>query len=390
MFSAFDPVASSPTIPCFTGNVPFFFSPLIPLHFIAPTMQQWNLSIQRSLGKNWSLEVAYVGTKGTHLREVSNSDQARVASPSNPIIVKGTNCDGTKTGSTPQCVITQNTIFNINARVPFLGIGPFNDENFAPDANSHYHGLQTTVTHRFSSGLYVQSAYTFSKSIDDTSSSQVAFLSRFNDQTIARNTRGPSDFDRTHRWSTTFAYALPFLSKREGMAHTAFGDWQVSGVFTLQSGLPFSVFDSAGGGAYGNAPPSLATPTFVAGSTCSNALTSGSAGSRLNGFINRAAFSNDLPVDGPNALDPSSTGFGNVGRNCLRGPRQVNLDFSIGKVFKFAERQSLKFTTDFFNLTNTPSFANPAVTDINSSAFGTITQVVGTPRLIQFSLRYSY
>jgi len=103
-------------------------------------------------------------------------------------------------------------------------------------------------------------------------------------------------------------------------------------------------------------------------------------------------------VDANNPLgvaDPTATGYGNVGRNCFRGPRQFNIDFSIGKTFRFTERQSLKFTTEFFNLTNTPSFANPSVTDINSVAptsrsFGPISSVVGTPRLIQFALRYSY
>jgi len=392
------PTTDSTQFPCFSGNIPFFFSPMVPLHFVAPTMQQWNLTIQRSLGKNWAIEAGYVGTKGTHLREVSNIDQARIASPSNPVVIPGANCDGTKTGANPQCAIVQNTFANIGGRAPFPGVGPFNVENFASDSNSHYHGVHAMVTHRFSGSLYVQSSYTYSKAIDDTSSSQVAFLSRFNDQTNPRETRGPSDFDRRHRFVTTYAYTLPSFAGNGSFARRVLGDWEVSGVFTWQSGLPFSVFDSAGGGAFGNAPPVLATPTLASGSSCANGLTSGSVESRLDGFINRQAFVNDSPVDANNPLgvaDPTATGFGNVGRNCLRGPRQVNLDFSIGKVFRFSERQSLKFTTEFFNLTNTPSFANPSVTDINSvspgsPSFGPISSVVGTPRLIQFVLRYSY
>ncbi|HET7442153.1 MAG TPA: carboxypeptidase-like regulatory domain-containing protein [Terriglobales bacterium] len=392
------PTPDSTQFPCFSGNIPFFFSPLVPLHFVAPTMQQWNFTIQHSLGKSWALETGYVGTKGTHLREVSNIDQARIASPSNPVIVPGANCDGSLVGPNQQCAIVQNTFFNIGARAPFPGIGPFNVEKFAADSNSHYHGLHAMVTHRFSQGLYVQSSYTYSKAIDDTSSSQVAFLSRFNDQTNPRETRGPSDFDRTHRFVTSYAYTLPEFGAPGSFTRHALANWDVSGVFTWQSGLPFSIFDSAGGGAFGNAPPSLATPTFAAGATCGSGLTSGSVESRLNGFLNRQAFLNDGPVDASNPLgvaDPTATGFGNVGRNCFRGPRQFNMDFSIGKTFRFTERQSLKFTAEFFNLTNTPSFANPSVTDINSvaptsSTFGPISSVVGTPRLIQFALRFSY
>ena len=90
-----------------------------------------------------------------------------------------------------------------------------------------------------------------------------------------------------------------------------------------------------------------------------------------------------------------TTGFGNLGRNTYRGPGQQNWDFSLIKNFKLTERQSLRFTTDFFNLWNHPNFANPATTDVESiglanSPFGKITSTLGTPRLIQFSLRYAF
>jgi hypothetical protein len=86
------------------------------------------------------------------------------------------------------------------------------------------------------------------------------------------------------------------------------------------------------------------------------------------------------------------SGYGNVGRNCFRGPWQRNLDFSLGRKFSFGDHQTVKFSTEFFNLTNTPSFANPSVVDIEGgpSAFGRITSTVGTPRLVQFALRYSF
>jgi hypothetical protein len=86
-------------------------------------------------------------------------------------------------------------------------------------------------------------------------------------------------------------------------------------------------------------------------------------------------------------------------RNCFYGPHQLNVDFSLGNVFPITGRQSLKFSVEFFNLTNTTSLANPTrannIIDINSvspssSRFGSITSIVGTPRLIQFALRYCY
>jgi hypothetical protein len=176
-------------------------------------------------------------------------------------------------------------------------------------------------------------------------------------------------------------------------------------VFTVQSGTPFSVTDSKGGAAFPQPfGPILVTPTFARGFNCGNAFTHGSVSSRLGGYLNRAAFLNDAPLDQQignplGVADPTATGFGDVPRNCFYGPRQFNVDFSLGKVFPVTERQSLKFSVEFFNLTNTTSFANPTpannIIDINSvsptsSTFGPITSIVGTPRLIQFALRYSY
>jgi len=93
--------------------------------------------------------------------------------------------------------------------------------------------------------------------------------------------------------------------------------------------------------------------------------------------------------------DGSVTVFGNLGRNIYRGPHQQNWDFSLIKNFKVTERQSLRFTTDFFNIWNHVNFANPAINDVEvgtgpNSPFGKIFSTVGTPRLIQFSLRYAF
>ncbi|HXP17316.1 MAG TPA: hypothetical protein VN868_09450, partial [Terriglobales bacterium] len=389
--------------PNYSGTIPFFASYFVPAHWIMPTIQQWNLSVQRALGKGWTLEVGYVGTKGTHLRAAIETNQPSVASPAHPVVVAVRDSSGNLRGQTVN--ITQNTVANAAARAPFQGVFPGNVQNFAPNGTSRYDGLQTMLNHRFSNHLYFQSAYTFSKSIDDTSTAQVAFISRFNDQRNPRASRAPSDFDRRHRWINTFTYSLPFFADSQGLAHKALGGWDISGVFTLQSGTPFSVTDSFGGAAFPQPfGPILVTPTFASGFNCSNSFTQGSVSGRLGGYFNRAAFVNNAPLDQQigNSLgvaDPAATGFGDVPRNCFYGPRQLNADFSVGKVFRITEKQSLKFTAEFFNLTNTTSFANPVpannVVDINSVAptsptFAPITSIVGTPRLIQFALRYSY
>jgi len=163
-------------------------------------------------------------------------------------------------------------------------------------------------------------------------------------------------------------------------------------VIILQSGSPFTVFDPAGGSAYQLASPS-ASATFSPGFGCGNALSSGGRATRLASWVNPAAYQ-------PDAFAPLSTGgnsdatlFGNTPRNCIVGPSQKNVDFSFGKIFRITEGQSLRFLVDFFNLFNHPSFANPAFAAVSStpgSGSAPITSTIGTPRLIQFSLKYSF
>jgi Carboxypeptidase regulatory-like domain len=374
-----DPTQCSPN---FSGNVASFGALAIPLHWIAGTTQQWNLSVERDLGKNWFVSVGYVGTKGTHLRVTYDPDQANLVSPQNPITL--TAQGGPQNGQT--FTITQNTIANAPARAPFQPLGPSGFEAFSPIANSIYHSMQLTVAHHFAGGLYLQSAYTYSRSIDNDSTVSVAFVSFFNDQNNPRGSRGFSDFDHRHRSITSFVYELPFYKNTGGIMGRALGGWQTSGVLTVQSGAPFSVLDSGGGTALQLDGGSSFTPGFAPGFSCRNAVTPGSDESRLNHFVNFAAFVK-APVVGPDG----STGFGDVPRNCFIGPHQANMDLSVGKTFRIGEQQSVLFRTEFLNLANHPSFANPPAADIeNPSSLAKINSTVGNPRLIQFSLKYSF
>ena len=370
-----NPTSDTTQTPVYSGNTINLLGLDVPLHYVNPSTQQWNFGLQQDLGNNWVLELGYVGTKGTHLRETRDLNQSYDARTNTVTL---TAVDGTS------YTITENSLANVNARARFPGLGVSSFQVFANDANSTYNSFQATLSHRFSNGLHLQAAYTWSKAIDETSTGNTSLNSAVNNQLSLASSRGPADFDRTHRVSVNYVYDLPFFKDSKGVLRVALGGWFVSGITTVQSGAPFTVIDSAAGSAYGllgTGTPT--TPDVIPGV---NTATPGGTISRLNSYVNLNAFS-PAPMVGVDG----STGFGNLGRNTFRGPYQQNWDFSAGKSFAVTERQALRITADFFNVFNHPNFANPAFLDIESpSNFAQITSTVGTPRLIQFSAKYSF
>ena len=376
--------------PTFSGNVNSLIQLTVPQHWISGTTQQWNFTIQREIGRDWFLELGYVGAKGTRLRSTFDPAQATLATPQSPVTIPGAGCANLQKQGL-SCQIVDSTTENASARSPFIGIAPGDFEDFAPNSDSHYNALQATVGHHFTKGLYFQGAYTYSKSIDDVSTASVAFVTRVNNQDSGAVSRGLSDFDKRQRFVTSVVYQLPFFSGSSGYTKTALGAWELSGVLVFQSGSPITMFDPAGGSVYALASPS-STATFAPGFGCGNALSSGSVESRLPNWVKAAAYTPDPPATLSNGAPSDGTLYGDTPRNCIIGPPQKNVDLTLGKTFKLGEQQNLRFRADFFNLFNHPSFANPAATSVSASGggFAPITSVVGTPRLIQFSLKYSF
>src|SRR5262252_6101055 len=380
---------------------PFLFVLAVPRHFVVPNTQQWNLPIQRELGKQWVLEVGYVGTHAVHLRETRTNIPARLASPTNPITV--TDVSGNSYS------ITSNTISNGPMRSPIPAINGYGGfQIFANDAWSHYNSLQATISRNWARG-YIQGAYTFSRSLDATSSGNTALNTAYNDESDLKNSYGSSDFDRPQRFALSYRYDLPFFSAADGWKKQVLAGWSISGITIIQSGAPFSVLDTAAGTAF-LAPgytPTL-TGTLAPGATIAGSYTSGGIHSRLNGYLNPSDFTVAPTLPAAEGGDGTVTVFGNLSRNRFRGPYQQSWDFSILKNFPITERFNLRFTTDFFNMWNHANFANPSINDVETalctpgvngcppsglipnSPFGKIFSTTGTPRLIQFSLRLSF
>jgi hypothetical protein len=333
-------------------------------HLVDPYVQQYNLNIQYEVTPNLLWEIGYVGAKATHIPGCLEFNQALLASPEHPVNGE-----------------TTNTNENIVQRLPFSGIAQ--GSYICQTAfDSRYNSLQTSVTKRLSHGLQFLASYTWSKNLDTTSGSgglsnfELGFLT--NDQTNQRQARGLDDFDRAHRAVVSLLYTPPRLATGPKILRDALSGWLMSTLAVAQSGTPVTVTDSNAGSVYGNL-----SGFSRAQCTGLNPATSGSLYSRIDGYLNPDAFTSAPPIG-------DGTDFGNCGVGILRAPAQRNIDLAVERTFPLREWGSLRFRSEFFNLTNTSNFAGPISNRTAGAAFGLITSTTNNPRIIQFALKYAF
>jgi len=300
-------------------------------------MQQWNLDLQYEVKANWMIDLAYVGTKGTHLQAPRDLNQ--------PDLV---------TGELPY--LQFSSILFMESR-----------------AASNYHALQFRSEKRVSKGLAFLAAYTFSKSIDDSSAVFAGSVGSGlpQDSRNLHAERGLSDFDTRHRLAFSYLYDLPFGAgqrwlNQEGALYHLLGNWQISGILTLQTGRPFTVNmatarNSASITSFGisDRPDLIANP-FMAGPVAAN------SDPRCQATISQGGLAADQvrvaqSWFNPCAFDvPPSDRFGSEGRNVLTGPGTNNLDFAVFKSFHVRkEKNLLQLRAEIFNLFNHPLFDIP-------------------------------
>ena len=333
-------------------------------------LYQYSLGVQRRLGKDFSIEVDYQGSSGHKLGMFRDLNQ--------PSVVVG---DPARAGTA-----APNEQF-----FPFPKYGAVTmGMNMG---NSNYNGVVFTGKYQ-GRGIFFQGSYTLGKSIDY----QSAFFGSLFERTGAadgRNLqleRGPSSFDIRHRVSLVYVMDLPIgpghrlFGWNNGLARQLFGGWQVSGITTLQSGAPFTVFSSAvadlsGFNLFNDRPDVVGT-----------------------GQLKQNHNDPDKAFD-KTYFGATPTGrVGTSGRNQYYGPGIQNFDFALAKTFPVTEQVRMQFRADFFNIFNHTNFSNPQ-NNVSNVNFGKITQTVGSatatavgttagplggPRLIQLSLRLQF
>src|SRR5262249_20257772 len=176
-----------------------------------------------------------------------------------------------------------------------------------------------------------------------------------------------------HRFVLSYVWQIPnpSFARSSRLGRASLWNWQSAAILTAMSGLPIDIVDTGAGSFYGlaNGANPLARPSLVAGATCGEAARNVPVGYYFNPFVFARPVvqaGHAIPSSGGTAT-ASAPGFdvGDTGRNCLRGPNQVNLDSSLAKLFPVSEARSFEFRIEFFNLFNHPNFANP-ISNLNA------------------------
>lgn len=373
-------------------------------------VQQYNAGVQYQLRSNLLFELTYVGARGLNLIRDLAINQARLASPQNPII-------NAVTGQ----VITTNRpdATNVALRAPYQGVEVGGFLQIQSTAQSTYNSAQLSLTRRLSRGLQFLASYTYAKSIDNASGGSASTgdvrdtISVGGNQLDSRANRGVSDFDRTHRFVLSYLWdgGRPAFAKQSALRCLLFCDWQVGGIITAMSGLPIDILDGGSGSFYGltGGNNALVRPSWAPGATPSTASSNVPKGYYFNplAFVRPTVLTGQVIPSSNGAATAGATGtdLGNVGRNVLRGPAQSNVDLSLIKRFRFRESKTLELRAEFFNLLNHANFANPVsnmsavpTTSISSTGqitgspgdFGRIISTSSNPRMIQFAMKFSF
>jgi hypothetical protein len=308
-------------------------------NFRTPYIQAWDLIVEQELHPDWVLRIAYAGSKGTALLQGWNANSA--------VYIPG-----------------KSTMLNEIDRQPYSPAFQY-IQVVASNGNSSYNSLQATLEKRFSHGFTLLANYTWAKSIDQGSGAGTDWPN-FTDNNDFAFDRGLSDFNVANRFVTSGVWDLPPLSNKTGIVRAFLSNWNASGILTVQSGMPFSIYSGIDNSLTGNGldrADQVGNPAAVSRS--------------IGEWFNTQAFV-------PNAIGT----YGDTGRNFLIGPGLVDADLSLAKSIPLIEGTRLVLRAEAFNVLNHPNFGMPSNT-LTSGTYGSITSA-HDPRILQFSGKFTF
>ena len=333
----------------------------------------WNAGIQHTFANDYTAEIRYVGTKGVHLlfqNQINRNDLVSATSnlptylqmPSQATLDSLTLTTAALAAIRATCPSSGANYQNCDPRYDPMGKYGFVNAitAYAPLGNSHYHGLSLDLKKRYSKGLLLDTNYTWSHNIDDSTSEVASIIATprrpqdFNNISIEK---ANSALDRPHRFTLTTVYTLPWLSSAKNvLARNIVGNWELSGTYFLESGewaTPQSGVDTNQNGDSA-ADRVIVNPNGVPGTSSDVTALKNSAGATVAYLANN-----------PNAqfIRAQVGAFATSGRNILATPRVDNVVFGIAKNVKIGERYGLQFRGDMYNALNHPQYTLGRIND---------------------------
>jgi hypothetical protein len=307
-----------------------------------PYVEQINLALQREVARDTVVQLAYVSKLGHKLM---------MGVAANPAMY----------------VPGQSTLSNIDSRRVYQGYG--NNAVIQTSGNSNYHALQLEGNKRFSRHFSVQGAYTFSKAIDQLSSTSPESASSPQPWNLASE-RGLMSSSSAHIGSLSWIVDLPLLKNQNSALRLIAGGWQLNGLFSARSGqalTPVLGSDVALSGTPSQRPNVVGDWQLPSGRSRTD---------QIAAWFNAAAFAS-----------PATGSFGNAGRSIVFGPGRSSFNAGLFKNFAlpFRENLRLQFRSEFFNVLNNVNLSNPNV-QASGGRMGRITGA-GDPRILQFALK---
>jgi hypothetical protein len=322
---------------------------------VVPRTGNWNFAIEQQLGPGWLLRVAYVGNHGWHIRDLEQLNPA--------IYIPGSSAS------------TQAR------RAMQQGLGGISQTTY--DDYSWYNGLQVSLEKRFSQGTILHGMrllanYTYSRSMDDlpyNSGVEQTGLSVFPVGTPGRHQMdyGRSDFDHTDVATISYEYSLPGLQGSNRYERGVLGDWELTGILSMDSGDPLTILsgiDDSKTGLGEDRAVQVGLPK--GGNACAGITTF------CVNFLNPSSFTTNTVLGT----------YGDVGKGAFTGPDLINWDMGIFKNFRLTERFKLQFRAEFFNIFNRANLLDPGANK-SAGGFGSI-QSANDPRIAQLALKLNF
>lgn len=349
----------------------------IPLEQTRPYSMQWNFGVQRTMGEDYTVEVRYLGTRGVHLpyqTQLNRYAGVRGPQDSLPLFYQRpaqAELDG-----------LSRTLGMMSRPVDPISAAGFQSTitSFTPEGNSVYHGLATQVTRRYSNGLQMTAAYTWSHNIDDSTAalfSTVLTPRRPQDFYNRRVERASSALDRRHRATLGWVYDTPWFRQNGNwfLANLA-GNWMFSGAYTFESGAPFTVRSGVDSNLNGDNAGDRSVINLSGDPTRGSGVTPlcrGTGPCNTNTVAGRANVVGYLVTD-PSAMyvQAGEGVFPNGGRNTLRLPNINNFDLALAKRFNITERVRFELRGEAYNALNHAQYVAgfPSVANLRSRTTG--------------------